>query len=245
MVRLGKFKLELVHATTKTPFKEHEGKDGKTYAEVEPDVEYFIRVGSEDPRPICVAFYVDGNSLGYISSLSQHSEKNCGVWHCENDVSSFTALKFNKLVNRGRAPKEQELDSSTHWTGCIELKVYEKINLGLHEAPQNFTSTWNANTDQILKGMKVSSKKKALNSREGTNTTEATTQGREKFGKGTKISSMKLFYCSTVGLISAGVLAPPPPPDLSQLSATSDDSDVEEIPYKKRRVEPAAVITIR
>jgi hypothetical protein len=43
MVQVGDFSVHLVDAETKTPFKEHV-KDGKTYAEVEPDIDYFIAV---------------------------------------------------------------------------------------------------------------------------------------------------------------------------------------------------------
>ncbi len=244
MVRLGKFTLELISATAKTPFKEHEGKDGKMYAEVEPDVEYFIRIGSKDPRPLSMKLFVDGKSLGYITSMDQHSEGTCGLWTCKDDVSTHKALRFNKLVNLRGTPDQKGCDSNTNWTGCIELKVFERIDEGFHEAPCNVSSTWNSNTDQILKGMKVSSKKKALNSKEGSASTDAYTNPRNKFRNGACVTSMTLFYCSTVGLISAGVLAPPPPPDLSQISASSYDSDIEEIPFKRRRVEPAAVLTI-
>jgi hypothetical protein len=37
--------VEMVEADSKTPFKEHRRKsDGKMFAEVEPDIEYFVRI---------------------------------------------------------------------------------------------------------------------------------------------------------------------------------------------------------
>ena len=36
-----------IEAESKTPFGEHRGSDGKTYAEVEPDAEYYIRIRSK------------------------------------------------------------------------------------------------------------------------------------------------------------------------------------------------------
>jgi hypothetical protein len=52
MVKKGRFSVELVSADTRIAFMEHT-KDDKTYAEVEPDVEYFVRLGVE-PGPIHV-----------------------------------------------------------------------------------------------------------------------------------------------------------------------------------------------
>lgn len=51
MVVQGNFKVELIDATTKQPFKEHTSK-GKTYAEVEPDAEYFIRITTSYPSTV-------------------------------------------------------------------------------------------------------------------------------------------------------------------------------------------------
>ncbi len=41
MVVEGGFRVELVDANTKIPYKEHT-KDGKTYVEGDPDAEYFV-----------------------------------------------------------------------------------------------------------------------------------------------------------------------------------------------------------
>ena len=43
MVRTGRCTVALVRADTNPAFMEHP-KDGKTYAEVEPEVEYFVRL---------------------------------------------------------------------------------------------------------------------------------------------------------------------------------------------------------
>ena len=53
VVRSG-FEVNLVDATTKIPFKEHE-KDGKIYVEMEAEAEYFIavrRVNMDGPPTI-------------------------------------------------------------------------------------------------------------------------------------------------------------------------------------------------
>ena len=41
-MKVSDFTVELVAADTKQPFKEHMSPDGQVYAEVEPDVDYFM-----------------------------------------------------------------------------------------------------------------------------------------------------------------------------------------------------------
>ncbi len=241
MVVQGKFTLELIDAVTKTPFMEHRGKDGNTYAEVEPEIEYFIRIASKDPRTVSVSLHVDGKNLGYTQMVPPHSNLTRGLWNVRDGISSFTALKFNKLVNiRDSASSSscQDQNEHIHWTGCVEMKVYEVTGSRTSIDSKNVESKWASNTDHVLKGLKVSSKKKALNSKEGSITT-----GEQKLKTstlaelGSKLASVKLLYCSTVGLIAAKVLAPPPPADMSEINPTIDDSDDEVIISKKRRLD--------
>jgi len=229
MVRSGKFSLEIIDATTKKPFKEHFGLDGKTYAEVEPEIEYFLRISSNDPRQVCVTLDVDGKNLGYASALSCGKSVEKGLLSCENGVSEYCALKFNKLVNRNRNvsnKSNEEGEDGMPWTGCIKMKVYELvIKEGYHSAQKSYVSSWSANTDHVLKGLNVTSKKKALNSERGSKTFQESHKGGRKWGPGEKLLSVKLLYCSTVGLISAKVLAPPPPPDISGIHGSLSDID--------------------
>ena len=64
MVKVGGFTVELVAAHTKESFKEHTASDGQVYAEVEPDMDYFISVGSDISR-VQANIWVDGVNLGY------------------------------------------------------------------------------------------------------------------------------------------------------------------------------------
>ena len=75
MVRQGWFEIELINAETKVPFKEHTHTDGRTYAEVEPDTDYFIHVRSHKNKKVILKFSVDGKDLGY--KKQQHQG---GVW---------------------------------------------------------------------------------------------------------------------------------------------------------------------
>jgi hypothetical protein len=64
MVKKGRFTVELVSADSKVKFQQHT-KDGKTYVEVEPEAEYFVRVAAEPAPRVSGRIDVDGKSLGY------------------------------------------------------------------------------------------------------------------------------------------------------------------------------------
>ena len=91
MVKQGRYVVQLVEAARKTPFKEHHVGD-KCYAEVEPDVEYFIRVlvlkGKDDDEfvPVVARFIVDGKSLGYFHPLDEDKdEEYIGHWNINKE----------------------------------------------------------------------------------------------------------------------------------------------------------------
>ncbi len=70
MVKSGGYTVELVTADTKEPFKEHTAADGdgQIFAEVEPDMDYFISASS-NIQGVRFAFHVDGVNLGYSSTM--------------------------------------------------------------------------------------------------------------------------------------------------------------------------------
>ena len=54
MVKVGDFSVELVRTDTKEVFKEHTSPvDNRIYAEVEPDIDYLVRVGSNTGDVLC------------------------------------------------------------------------------------------------------------------------------------------------------------------------------------------------
>ena len=237
--------LELIDAETKAPYQEHVDHHGKTYAEVEPDTDYFLRVSSYDPRRVAVKFVVDGNDLGYKSALHQYGgAQTRGLLHTENGISHHTALRFNSLFSSQKTAAAASSDPSEgHWTGCVEMKIYERIPVEgtpRSTTKRDFSSKWNPNTEHVLEGLTVSSNKKSVNSKEGTaiTTKEVSSGVRTKYKLGLKLASVELKYCSTVGLIEAKILPPPPAPDVSQIRGTINDNgddDIEEKPRAKKR----------
>ena len=76
MVKKGRFTVELVSADAKVAFMEHT-KDGKTYAEVEPKVKYFVRIKVEPGLRVVARIDVDVKYLGYNleNGLTKQEEK--------------------------------------------------------------------------------------------------------------------------------------------------------------------------
>ena len=115
MVKAGGYTVELVTADTKEPFKEHTASDGQIFAEVEPDMDYFISASS-NIRGVRFAFHVDGVDLGYSSMMLKsryygHRERRDGK-------DTMTALHFNKT-------REAQGEKPDMLTGKVEVKVYE------------------------------------------------------------------------------------------------------------------------
>ena len=126
MVRQGYFEIELINAETKIPFQEHTHTDGRTYAEVEPDIDYFLHVRSHQYNKVVFRFSVDGKDLDYVqSSGKSNGWRERGLWKRHDGIQSFKALWFNKLYNRNNQVGDGQYEG--HWTGSVELKVFEYV----------------------------------------------------------------------------------------------------------------------
>jgi hypothetical protein len=131
MVKNGRFTVELVAADTKVAFKEHT-KDGRTYVEVEPQVEYFIRVEAEIGPEVELRLAVDGKDLGYIETVGSPEEKTSdihGLWSYDADISrsSEKALIFAKAKVFNWSNSDQE---APFWTGKVEVKFWNFMETG-------------------------------------------------------------------------------------------------------------------
>lgn len=128
MVVQGAFRVELVEASTKNPFPEH-SKDGNTYVEVEPDVEYFVsiqKIGTMPEKYVSAELFVDRISLGFqqifVGSAIDRQPSFKGLYRVENGTASYQALKFVKpsrmiLQTEGGVPEPS--------MGTVEIKIYE------------------------------------------------------------------------------------------------------------------------
>jgi hypothetical protein len=211
MVQQGDFKIELVYADTKIPFKEHI-KDGNVYVEVEPDVEYFISIKMTDASRDGVTvtkFFVDEQDLGYQTNYTPCTVRQTdyrGLWTRENGVSTIKALKFTK-------PRISADGTNVHpnlLMGKVEIKMYEGTFENYLDQSKNFSSSFSAAAVDVNQSG-LAGKKKSLRSGEGDTTVTENCTGERlaKFTKGALLDMVTLNYCAALGLIEVGVLEKP------------------------------------
>jgi hypothetical protein len=208
MVVVGNFSVRLVNAETKEPFKEHTGPDGKIYAEVEPDLEYFIEtsvIGGDPQKVLLFTFFVDGKKLPYRSFEKEVAYK--GMWSIQDGISTTTALTFTR-------PSFSDSKSSTSpglLMGDVKVDISEGIYSGIRTL-ENFDSG-SLQPASISASITHAHTKKVLRSGEGT-----ISESKAAYSKGTLVNSyvpgallgsITIHYCTALGLIHAGVLENP------------------------------------
>lgn len=232
MVQVGKFSVEIINADGRIAFPEHKSESGEVYVEVEPDAEYYIRVKSDSEDQVKAYFSVDGNDLGYNCILSKNNKpQEKGLWEYKDGKSYQHALKFAKAPVRQAAGHET---CAPFWTGKVEVRFHEVTFSGYKEQ-KDVASKWNGGSVSYVMGISDPDKKKGVKSDKGEQFEVKKSKRRRKAYKtGGLLQTVTLRYCSTLGLIHAGVLAKPPVWDMQRLTNPAEDS--QEAP------EPSATV---
>ena len=244
MVRVGNFSVQLVDATSKHPFKEHATpRNDEVFVEVEPNVEYYVKVQNHSfAQDASFTIRVDGLPLRYRSPLNWGKGKYKGLWNKQmNGVSSHCALKFGTATRQ-----RQQMSSSSpttvpynHSSNLLGGQVVVKIYDGPFYSPcDQFISTFDgANNNKVATAIASNgvSKKKVVQSVDGKTIGKSDDMEFEalvhpsinedavflKYGKRT----ITLNYCTTLGLIHAGIL-PQPQRGVASTSSSSSSSSV-------------------
>ena len=227
MVAIGDFVVELVDATTKVPFQEHQHQ-GETYVEVEPGTEYFIAIRKPQATQFTFALYVepyvDGNHMKYYIPYSagyvSHTASYKGFWtyESENEVSTNQALKFV-------IPKIRGSGSTSNGLGKVELQIYKAIN------PRTIYRQSHSKSVKLsaeAAGGGVPGKKTVRTEYGDSKYTSNLAAQTTHYDKGQWLSTITLNYCATPGLIQMGVI-PPHNPD------TEDEGDDQKPKPSPRR----------
>jgi hypothetical protein len=213
MVKKGRgFTVELVRADTKVAFKEHT-KDGKTYAEVEPEVEYFVHLEVEPGPPVRAKIYVDGKWLGYYVIVGSPSEEkqtsDWGLGSCDRVNTTKQALKF---ANAEVFNSADDTGNLPFWTGNIEVKFLEIFDTGeTTVARKTHQNTWDGGDVGFVMGYTEPKKKGVMSTQGSMVETKKRERVRKVYTQGRILETIKLHYCSTVGLVYAGIFGPPNP----------------------------------
>ena len=254
MTRKGSYSVELVDATTKEPLKEHRSpkEDIDAYVEVEPDLEYFIKVHNHsDNLTITMEFEVDGQDLGYNTTLDPDEWDYAGVWSFDKhtSISEHKALKckkscFNPSMNINQNGNKPNNNNENNNIGVVKVKIYEKIYLEGYYQANNFESGFSGNAQVQYTGSNQEDKK-FLTSSIGNQQYRKIDNGmRRNSKKGQLLETITLKYCSTVGLIVDGVLPKPPLWDWynmvnpSALPRSETMPKLEPITWTKETIDP-------
>lgn len=221
MVQKGDFSIELIDAQTKDAFQEHSGSENAvddhcvdSFVEVEPGSEYYIRVANDSPSMIICNITVDGNDLGYEFCLGPNEYDDKGLWRLQNGESLHTAFKVDKAAASGN-PNNSNSENSE--MGVVTVDFFEYIEGDGTEKANNFESNWTSETSAVT--AKVSGcaaadcdKKRKVKSQQGSHSEKLSNDDGERkvYSYGEGIESVRLKYCTAVGLIVEGVLPKPP-----------------------------------
>lgn len=227
MVIRGPFEVSLVPADSDFVFKEHVHTSGEIYVEVEPDMDYFIRVESTFESMVRADFCVDGTDLGYYINLSPGEEELRGVWETEGNKNIYSALCFCIQESPLNCREEKP------WFGSVEVKFSELIeekfpatvslskcktsNVKYRWASKSIKGKISEDTKKVVKSVKGTTKR-IVEYKEGTLSQASNNSPSERrYRTGKKLATIKIYYCTAVGLIRAGILPKPPLWDLHRL----------------------------
>ena len=215
MVIAGDFKVELVDANTKEPFKER-SKDGMTYVESKEGVCYFIsiqKLGIANIQPLVARCLVDGLRLGWQRNFSVGEVDNVPQYNgsCTFEYEDGTlkreiknSLVFSKpAMTNGMA------------IGKIEFQIFAQEEPIYDKTRRSKTSE----IDRWSKGVSLSSSVKDDVSIQVCSKIGSTSDAFERidngkytttYKRGALLQTITLKYCSSPCLVKAGVIAVSP-----------------------------------
>lgn len=218
MVKVGAFTVQLVAADTKTAFKEHTASDGQVFAEVEPDMDYFISLRCDEHNGGVAFIAVDGVRMGYRLNFDTPSKACYGRYERKNGESTMTALRFNSARQNKVVATPNMI---TGKAGKVEVSIYKMGNMFVEEAKDFASASLTADSWGGKKCIKSTNGSHSFsfkpNNRTGDNKVV-------NYKIGDRLRTITLNYCSAFGLVYHKIL--PPPPD--------SDTDDEIVPGVKK-----------
>lgn len=222
MVKSGPFTVQLIHAETGEAFPEHKAKNRRTYAEVEPGTEYKIQVKSSRVETARYYITLDGEDFGYYWTVKNGKEETEDDVQTEiNGVVSRHTLQFAKPAPRGP-------NTEASWTGKLQVNFYREKILRKPRTVEREESEWTGGN--VSQGQSES-KSKGVRTVRGKVISKFPMKQfwRRTEECGRHLRTVTLHYCSTIGLIEAGILPRPPQSAMTwnlhrQMNPRSDDT---------------------
>ena len=207
MVVVKNFSVRLVDAETKKPFKEHGSVIGETYAEVEPNQEYFIELQIIDGSPndhFMFRYKVDGQDLGYRTTANRDGAKIYkGLLSRWGNREKQRALIFE------RPTSERAYTDTTPMMGSVQVHVWHALYQRTRQILPDWAKSQNSNQPKgpLIRGQGL----KGLQSAAGFYNESKSLEGlRPMFSRGTHLCTITINYCSAQGLMQRGIIPRPP-----------------------------------
>jgi len=114
-------------------FKEHKCELGKVYVEVEPNLEYFIRLTSSADEPVYADIAVDGQKIETGLKVPPDTDVKSEKWeklssdHGVEKAFIFESCKKAKNVNGSQA--------SLLWTGEVKIDFFGNLKFKMNSEP--------------------------------------------------------------------------------------------------------------
>ena len=211
MVVVENFSVRIVNAEDKEPFKEHSGPGGKGFAEVEPELEFFIevQVTGGDPNAVYYCrFSVDGTRLNYCKPMTIRDGKyHAGIWSREGGVDKQRAFK----LRRPTFSKAGESVSRGGLMGFVEVDISVATVAGTYTPVTDVAET-SIEPAKVSAGLSHGQNKKVLRSGEGSLSIAGKAIAHTtltSYAAGEHLHTITIHYCTALGLVQAGVLSKP------------------------------------
>lgn len=227
--------MQLVHPETKQPYKEHE-KDGKCYAEVEPDAEYVIQFevlrdpvrNSRTKTMVYVTFEVDGTNLDYYQTLREgDSPEEAGYYEYRRGVEVETALRFARpTVAADVVLKATEESPAT--MGKVSVCFSEAVYQGTRQRNSAWTS--DTPTSMVNSPFGEGAHGKVVRSEQGSWSQCSVVREEDEettYTEGSIYETLTIHCCTAHGLVVNGVIQKPPLWEYHRLRAPLKQSTVD------------------
>lgn len=121
-MKQGLFNLELLNRETGEVFQEHTKEEAKTFAEVEPDAEYSVRVSSQASDDVYADIIIDGRHIEKGRRVKCQTSEKVGIWKRDGCHLEENAFRFDKADVKKR--NETSNTSFPFWTGVVTAMFY-------------------------------------------------------------------------------------------------------------------------
>jgi hypothetical protein len=226
---VGDFSVQIINADTELPFKKHVRDDGKVFAEVEPDADFWVElqvIGGPEEREAYFQIFIDGNKLEqYFWSKKSYGKHWEGLTSFQNE--EWTQKSFRFHVPEFRHDKSSSVSASTAMMGNVTVQNSEAIHVMTTDA--DFQGGMSQQVTKVTVNDGGGLESKTLRTVAGKSRGATPLDTWDVKVNGGLLEEITINYCTTLGLIHANILPKPPAWDYHRLRFGLSDDEKEEM----------------